>query len=337
MEKGRKKKGAAMPRLFAGALLLALWAGMLCAANAQATQPAGCAAFPEIRIAQQNLSAYAGRLASANITVVGTQPGSCGLQVYGVDFTNGYDGEQFVLAMKGSIGRNVFALEPGQSKEFTGLIGVPPGTLAGNYSLQVTAYPDADHWKQASAKLALQVRPEAGSDAYWRTGIQVGWNAIPYSTGTGVYGCPNITEAYRYSPYKGDYIQMERYGSLFVTAPFEPNAANEGFGGLFVFSSQRCTMESSVPPISSQGSAVSLRDGQMLSIPPAWSGQPSGDIAASCMEQPHAAQDKVELTRWDAATQTWVSPAASELLGNGQVWRIVPSFDCTLDLQKALD
>ncbi len=282
------------------------------------------------------MSAASGRIVSVQLEVRGTQDESCGPQTYGVDFTNGFDGSEFVLAVKGSLDRNIFTLQPGQAKTFEGLIGVPPGTLAKNYTIQVTSYPESDHWKQVSKNIQLEVKPQAGSDAYWKTDLTIGWNNIPNAPDLGVYGCPGVTTAYRYSAYKGDYITLNRYGALFVPAPFEPDMENERFGGLFVFSKESCTMESSVAAETFDKAGVSVRGGQLLSIPPAWHNAQVSSIAAACKGQSHSGSDTTEIKLWSADRQKWLSPAQSEKLQNGEVWRLVSNFDCTLDLGKAL-
>lgn len=337
MEKDKgKKRAAAYAVALAAALFLLLGIGIAYAASLGPTASANCKVLPKLALSTNQSTAAAGRLVSVQISVTGVQPQSCGSQTYGVDFTNGYDGKEFVLAIKGSQDRNLFTLAPGQEKTFDGLIGAPPGTAAKNYTIQVTAYREDDHWAQVSKPLALEVKPEYGSDTSWSTDLTIGWNNIPYALGTGVYGCPGINTAYRYSPYKGDYIVLNRYGALFEPAPFEPNMENEKFGGLFVFSKERCAMESKVPAEAFNSAAVSLRDGQLLSIPSAWHNAAFSKLFAACKSQIHSPSDRLEAKIWDADSQTWKTPAASGLMKNGQAVRLVANYDCTLDLGKPL-
>jgi len=328
-------KGSALAVLaLASALLLMLGVGL--AHAIQAGSAGSCDVFPELGLERNTVLSEPGRVATVKINVKGMQDIACGSQTYGVDFTNGYDGQEFALAVKGSQERNLFYLKPGETNMFEGLIGIPPGTSPGNYTLQIVAYPETDHWKQKSEKVSLQVRQTDASDAYWGTQLQIGWNLIPNVEGLGIYGCPEINTGYRYSAYKGDYITLNRYGAVFSVAPFEQDVENEKFGGLFVFSTQRCTMESRVPAYLLGNSQVSLRDGQLLSIPPAWQGAADEQLVNACMKQSKNPSDKVEMTIWDNDRQKWMSPAAGKQLNNGEVWRALANFDCTLNLDGKL-
>ena len=326
-----EKKGNIMFAAFFAALLVVSLASAAGAAATAQAQP-GCAAFPGLSLGNEKITVFAGRLASVPITITGAQDASCGSVQYGVDFTNGYDGKQFVLAINGLQERNLLTLASGKEKTFEGLIGVPPGTEQGNYTIQVTAYLEADHWKQVSKTIQVQVKPAAGSDTTWATNLTIGWNLVPYAEGIGVYGCDNITTGYRYSPTNGEYVQMDRFGALFKPAPFEPNVENERFGGMFVFSTTRCAMESRVPPETLANAKVSLFGGQLISITPAWHGKEASAIAQECASQTGTQASSVQLRKWDAKNQEWVTPAQSAILSNGEVWKILPKGDCELEL-----
>ncbi|MFA6214866.1 MAG: hypothetical protein WC717_06360 [Candidatus Micrarchaeia archaeon] len=324
--------------MMAFASVLVLLVGMLFAASGasgSAGEAAGaCAVFPSLSLGEEKVSVAAGRVAIVSVAVSGAQPGGCGAQQYGVDFTNGYDGKEFVLALNGMQERNLFFLLPGKGQSFEGLIGVPPGTPAGNYTVQVTAYAESDHWKQVSKTLQVEVKPLVGSDAYWKTNLQVGWNLVPYAQGMGIYGCDAIITGYRYSPFRGDYIQMDRFGPLFTPAPFEPSVEDEKFGAMFVFSRERCAMESRLPSEALSSPVVSITGGQLLSIPPAWHGQQAGAIAEACAKQSGASASQVQIRQWDASRQEWAVPSQGDALSNGGVLRIVPSGSCSLDLSQ---
>ncbi|MCX6771765.1 MAG: hypothetical protein NTX79_06950 [Candidatus Micrarchaeota archaeon] len=331
MGKGNKKMEKAGKIAFAMVLAL-LMVSLASAAGAAAQVQIGCSVFPSLSLGDEKITVIAGRLAALPITVSGAQASSCGAQQYGVDFTNGYDGKQFVLALSGLQERNLFQLASGKEKTFEGLIGVPPGTEPGNYTVQVTAYLEADHWKQVSKTIRVEVKPAAGSDASWATNLNIGWNLVPYAEGIGVYGCNEIITGYRYSPTSGEYVQMDRFGAQFSPAPFEPNVENERFGGMFVFSTKRCTMESRVPPETLANAKVSLFGGQLLSISPAWNNKEAGAIAQECASQSGTQASQVQLRKWDAAKQEWITPAQSDLLSNGEVWKILPKGECELGL-----
>lgn len=312
------------------AALLAI--SLASAASAQGQAQPGCGTVPSLGLGSEKITVVAGRLAVVPITITGAQGASCGSVQYGVDFTNGYDGKQFVLAINGLQERNLLTLAPGASKPFEGIIGVPPGIEQGNYTIQVTAYLESDHWKQVSKTLQVQVKPAAGSDTAWKSGLDIGWNLIPYVQGTGVYGCDGIITGYRYSPTTGEYVVMDRFGARFSPAPFEPNVPDERFGGMFVFSTSRCTMESRVPQEALENAKVSLFGGQLLSITPAWHGKEAGEIAKECASQSGTQASQVQLRKWDAARQEWVEPAQTSMLSNGEVWKILPIGECELEL-----
>ena len=324
-----KKGNIALAVVFAALLVVSL--ASAAGAAAQMAQPS-CSVFPSLSLGDDKITVIAGRLSAMPISVTGAQGSSCGAQQYGVDFTNGYDGKEFVLAINGMQERNLFQLASGNEKTFEGLIGVPPGTPAGNYTVQITAYLESDHWKQVSKTIEVEVKPAAGSDTGWTTALDIGWNLVPYADGVGVYGCDDIMTGYRYSPTTGEYIQMDRFGALFKPAPFEPNVPDERFGGMFVFSAKRCTMESRVPPETLAGANVSLFGGQLLSITPAWQGKEAGAIAQECARQSGTQPSQVQMKRWDAAKQEWITPAQSTILSNGEVWKILPNGACELSL-----
>ena len=310
------------------AVSLASAAGSAAASQAQA----GCSVFPGLSLGDEKITVIAGRISTVPITITGAQGASCGSVQYGVDFTNGYDGKQFVLALSGLQERNLFSLASGKEKTFDGLIGVPPGTQPGNFTIQVTAYLESDHWKQVSKTIAVEVKPAAGSDTRWASSLNIGWNLVPYAEGIGVYGCDEIITGYRYSPTTGEYVQMDRFGALFKPAPFEPNVKNERFGGVFVFSTSRCAMESRVPSETLANAKVSLFGGQLLSIPPAWHNKEAGAIAQACAKQTGTLATQVQLRKWDSAKQEWITPAQSATLSNGEVWKILPKGACDLEL-----
>jgi len=326
-----EKKGNIMFAAFFAALLVVSLASAAAAASQMQTQP-GCAVFPGLSLGDEKITVIAGRLAVVPITITGAQDASCGSVQYGVDFTNGYDGKQFVLALNGLQERNLLQLASGKEKTFEGLIGVPPSIEPGNYTIQVTAYLEADHWKQVSKTIQVQVKPAAGSDTAWKTNINIGWNLIPYAEGIGAYGCDDIITGYRYSPTTGEYVQMDRFGALFKPAPFEPSVENERFGGMFVFSTSRCAMESRVPQETLENAKVSLFGGQLLSITPAWHGKEAGAIAKECASQSGTQASQVQMRKWDAKNQEWVTPAQSAILSNGEVWKILPAGACELEL-----
>jgi hypothetical protein len=325
-----KKGNVALAIVLLAALFAVSLASAAGAAAAQAQQ--GCLVFPGLSLGGDTITVIAGRLAVLPITITGAQDASCGSAQYGVDFTNGYDGKQFVLALSGLQERNLFMLASGKEKTFEGLVGVPPGTEPGNYTIQVTAYLEADHWKQVSKTIKVEVKPAAGSDTRWATALNVGWNLVPYADGIGVYGCDEIITGYRYSPTTGEYVQMDRFGARFSPAPFEPNLENERFGGLFVFSTARCGMESRVAPETLANAKVSLFGGQLLSITPAWHGKEAGEIAQQCAKQTGTLSSQVQMRKWDAKNQVWITPAQSTLLSNGEVWKILPAGACELEL-----
>lgn len=330
----KKTRLAAIGLAIAG-LLLALGAGMAHAAQGSGAI-AGCSSFPQLDVEKSALVSEPGRVATVRITVEGTQDAACGEQLYGLDFTNAYDGKEFALAIKGSQERNLFYLKPGQNKTFEGLVGIPPGTPARNYTLQVTAYPDSDHWKQESRTISLRVGQQDDSDAHWSTQLEVGWNLMPNAQDLGVYGCPGVNTGYRYSAYKGDYITLNRYGAVFSVAPFEPEIENERYGSLFVFSRERCTMESRVPAYLLKEAKVSLRDGQLLSVPPAWNGATVEALATACMQDSRNPADSVKMELWDASSQRWAEPSAGRKLKNGEAIKVLANFDCLLDLERGL-
>ena len=325
-----EKIGKILLVAFLAALLVASIASAA-SAVAQVAQPS-CSVFPGLSLGNDKVTVIAGRLATVPISVTGAQAASCGAQQYGVDFTNGYDGKQFLLALNGMQERNLFSLSPGSGKAFDGLIGVPPGTPAGNYTVQITAYLESDHWKQVSKTISVEVKPAAGSDARWATSLNIGWNLIPYAEGVGVYGCDGIQTGYRYSPAAGEYIQMDRFGARFSPSPFEPHVENERFGGMFVFSTSRCAMESRVAPETLADANISLFGGQLLSITPALQGMEAGAIAQECARQSGTPPSQVQMKKWDAAKQEWVTPAQSTILSNGEVWKILPTGACEISL-----
>ncbi len=332
MEKGKLRGISALGYGLLVFLAIALCAGLLFAVQSGST--ASCSTLPKLELGKSSVASSPGTISTVELSVTGTQDASCGAQLYGVDFTNGYDGSMFVFAIKGVQDRNVFSLQPGQTKTFVGFIGVPPSTPAGNYSIQATAYREDDHWKQASKAIGVTLVRESDSDAYWKTGIGIGWNLVPNIEGIGVYGCPGINTAYRYSSYKGDYITLNRYGPVFVPAPFEADMPNEQFGGLFVFSTQKCTLESRVPMASYGNAEVSLLEGQLLSVPPAWHGAPLSSLKSACASQSANGSGTLDAKLWDAPRQQWVAAPANHTLVNGEVLRLVPNFDCSLNLQN---
>ena len=189
----KKGKNILLAAFFAALLVVSLAS----AAGAAAQVQSGCAVFPGLSLGDDKITVIAGRISTVPITITGPQGASCGSVQYGVDFTNGYDGKHFVLALNGLQERNLFELGAGKEKTFEGLIGVPPGTEPGNYTIQVTAYLEADHWKQVSKTISVEVKPAAGSDTVWATNLNIGWNLVPYAEGIGVYGCDDIITGYR--------------------------------------------------------------------------------------------------------------------------------------------
>jgi hypothetical protein len=199
----------------------------------------------------------------------------------------------------------------------------------------LTAYLEADHWKQSSRSIVVEVKPEAGNDAYWENGLEIGWNTVPYAKGVAYFGCDGIITGYRYSPSRGDYIVMDRYGPLFSPAPFEQDIENERFGAMFVFSKKRCTLFGRVPSEALAGSEVSLLGGQLLSVPPAWHGQKVSDIVRECRKQTKAIA-QVSVGEWDAKSQKWRELLPEREISNGDALRIDPGSACSLDLGREI-
>ena len=329
MEKERKK-GIALPLVLAAMALLALLsAGMLYAATASGSASADCSIAPELRLEKESITTAEGRVATVKMFVKGIQPVSCGSQVYGVDFTNGYDGKEFSLGLQGISGRNTFALSSGETHEFVGVLSPIPSTTAGDYTLQITAYNDEDHWKQVSQNIAVEVKPHSDADTYWKTPLEIGWNLIPYEAGSAAYGCDAITEAYRYSPSKKDYVEMKRFGPVFQQSDGKDTPPNERFSALFVFSRERCAIESRVAADKFLDAQVQLLGGQLLSVPPAWHGAAAESITSLCEKQ---GAGKVEMKKWNADSQRWENVAGADELKNGETLKAKPAKQCVLDL-----
>ncbi|VVB98809.1 Uncharacterised protein [uncultured archaeon] len=297
--------------------------------SANTSEPAGCASIPEITLAPASLSLPQGGVGTVKLQVRATQPVSCGRQLYGVDFTTAYDAGLFSLGISGVNGTNKFYLWPGEAREFDGLVGASEAIYSGNFTLQATAYNDADHWKQASKTFKVQVSPGNAGAAYWKTNLAVGWNAIPYMQGAGVYGCPEITEAYSYLPGQKEYVRLQRYGPIFALSPTGSYAVPERLGGLFVFSKGRCAMESRLEATEFSGAPIQLYNGQLLSVPLPWNGTALSSISNACALQ--SAYNKAEASRWDADRQVWVVLSHSDKLESGTAYRISSSDVCTLD------
>jgi hypothetical protein len=335
------EKRKSLGNLAAFALALALMLSLAAASGAaqfaapgaivQHSQATNCFNAPEISVSEPSISLLPGRLSEVKITVRGTQPQVCGVQTYGVDFTNAYDAENFELAIFGKQERNTFPLAPGETREFVGLVGAKIGAQAGNRTIQVTGYLEMDHWKQSSKNIAVKVGAQADSDAVWRTPLKIGWNLVPYVDGSGLFGCPNITQGYRYFPSKQDYVVMGRFGALFSPMPNEKAIPGGELGGIFVFSTLRCTMESRHPP-QSFGTSVPLQGGQLLSMTPAWHGKKASDIISECQSQSGGANASVEIGAWDAQSQEWRTLMGSEIIKNGEVLRIKSGTNCTLGM-----
>ena len=324
MEKGMKKGFA----LAAVALLALLIAGIAFAASQPALLP-GCSIAPAFRLEKDNMTVVSGRAATIKMYLTGAQPSYCGSQVYGVDFTNGYDGGMFSLGLEGITGVNTVALTNGETHEFVGELSPLPSTPAGDYSIQVTAYLDSDHWKQESKNVAVTVKQQPDSDTYWKSSLDIGWNLIPYEEGSTAYGCDNITDAYRYSPSANDYVEMKRFGPVIEQADGQMVPGNERFSGLFVFSRERCTMETRVPADAFLDAQVAMKGGQLLSVPPSWQGATAISITELCGKQ---GSGNTAVSRWDAAEQKWLNVPDGEPLANGEVLKIKPAKQCVLDL-----
>ena len=327
MEKEKKKETAGM--VVAGAILLLLYSGILYAAAASSGASADCTLAPELRLEKDSIITAEGRIATVKMYVKGAQPVSCGSQVYGVDFTNGYDGKEFSLGLQGISGRNTFALSSGETHEFVGVLSPIPSTTAGDYTLQITAYNDEDHWKQVSQNIAVEVKPHSDADTYWKTPLEIGWNLIPYEAGSAAYGCDAITEAYRYSPSKKDYVEMKRFGPVFQQSDGKDTPPNERFSALFVFSRERCAIESRVAADKFLDAQVQLLGGQLLSVPPAWHGAAAESITSLCEKQ---GAGKVEMKKWNADSQRWENVAGADELKNGETLKAKPAKQCVLDL-----
>lgn len=332
MEKERKKGTGGL--VAAGAILLLLCSGILYAATLQSSSAsADCSIAPELRLEKDSIVTAEGRVATVKMFVKGIQPAGCGSQVYGVDFTNGFDGKEFSLGLQGISGVNTFALSSGETHEFVGVLSPLPSTAAGDYTLQVTAYNDEDHWKQVSRNIAVEVKPRSDADTYWKTELQIGWNLIPYEAGSAAYGCDAITGAYRYSPSRKDYVEMKRFGPVFQQADGKATPANERFSALFVFSRERCAMESRVAADKFLEAQVQLLGGQLLSVSPEWHGAFVSDIAGLCDRQ---GAGKTEFKRWNSGTQRWVDALPGDELKNGQTLKIKPAKQCVLGLGEGV-
>ncbi len=328
-----------LPLLAALGLLLvaafAFSAGVTSLAGSDANTAAKCTVTPQLFIEQENVPISIGSAKTITITVTAMHDVACGPETYGVDFTNAYAGDAFNLAIMGKQERNLFTLGAGQSRTFGGVIGIPPYTLPGNYTVQVTAYSEDDHWKQVSRNIKIEAKP-INNYTYWKTDLTIGWNNVPYVEGISLYGCPNITSAYRFSPSKNDYITMNRYGPLLVPARNETVLKNEQFGGLFVFSRERCTVESIVPNERFSEEKLALSGSQLLTIPPAWNNEPTKILGEACTANSNVTAT-VEMKYWNAGSQKWTSASSVDILKTGQVWQITSSAKCTLDLGQPLE
>lgn len=319
MEKTGQKTEA--PRALLGAMLaLAALAGMLWAAGAPSAPEtrAECITIPQIEILTPLVDSSVGRVRYVDVKVSATHPPSCAKQEYGVDFTDAYSARYFVLGMEKSNTRFLFNLSSGESRVFRGVVGIPLNAPLGEHRLQMTAYSPADIWKQVSANVSVQVRPFAGSDLLWRTNLTLGWNIIPSMEGAAFLGCEDIRTAYRYSPTKGDYIELERYGAQFVPKAGEPDVPDERGGGLAMFVRKRCTISTVADSGRLDGQQLNLTSNRerSLTVPYPWYGKTKSQmLAAYC---PKADADAIAFNYWDAARQRW-EPANERPLFAGQV------------------
>ncbi|MFA5106563.1 MAG: hypothetical protein WC506_06420 [Candidatus Micrarchaeia archaeon] len=303
--------------------------------------PAGkssdCSVAPGLSVTPLYLPSYqgfeseSGRVHSVEIQVAGRQEESCGNQTYGVDFTNAYAGKDFSLAIDGKQERNLFTLAPGEIKQFKGWIGVTPGTAAGNYTVQVTAYSEADHWNQVSQDINVSVNPSIDySDTYWSVPLGIGWYNIPYVYGTGVFGCDNITEAYGYLASHGEYVKLERYGPVFMP----PAGLDDSPLSLFVFSRGSCVMYGNVPASTWNSLVSPVKGGQLVPVPPAWDGAQVGSMSKACLPGQGV---ELSIKKWDGNSQTWLLPSADSRMSVGEVYQVYSSQLCNLDLSRPLD
>ncbi len=334
MKKNRKR----IPALGIMALAIAVLLMSVAAATgtSDATPPsAACILTPQFGIADANISADGGGVAHLRVVIGARQAPECGPMQYGVDFTNAYDAHKFYLGVQGAKDkRNLVTLAPGELKMFDLYVGVVPGTKADAYKLQVTAYSEADHWKQESKPVQVTVLPARADETYWATPLSVGWNTIPYAEGVGVFGCPAITEGYVYSPSMDDFVRMVREGATFAPMGTEALPAGEKNGGLFVFSKQRCAMQSLVPPEIFERVPMAQEKEQLLTASPAWAGLNSTQLAQKyCPEMPDAlkgAYNPMPISVWNALEQRW-EKLGDKPIGNGQVLRLHErTFACAL-------
>lgn len=259
-----------------------------------------CSTLPTLELSTSAIQLQSGKVAQVNATITATHGASCGTQIYGVDFTNGFDGNRFYLWLDGENERNLFTLQGGESRTFAAKIGIPPGVPEGNYTVQLTAYSEADHWKQESKKVSVEAWRAAASDAFIATNLEVGWNALPYANGIPIFGCENITYAYRYSPSLGEYVRMERFAAEFSA---DESLEDEGaLSALFVFSKQKCTMRSYVSPQMLDSLPISIGKGALVSVLPKWDGKAVEEVAMQIC--PNGAS----ISKWDATLQKWVNP-----------------------------
>ncbi len=318
-------------------VLAALWAG---AAAATGTDGAGgpgeaCILTPQFQVLKQNIRSPSGRTVEIEVAVGGRQAPECGPVQYGVDFTNAYDAPTFYLGVSGAGERqNLFMLEPGQVRIFKMYAGIVPGTAMGNYTLQMTAYSEADHWKQTSQNVSIQVEAMEAGDTYWATQLYVGWNTVPFADGVGVFGCPAISEGYVYSPSREDYVRMVREGATFAPADGAVLPAGEKNSGLFVFSKQRCAIQSLVPPEIFERTAVPQEKEHLLTASPVWTGLNSTQLAAEyCPGMPPALEgspNPLPISLWNAFEQRW-ERLGNRTIQNGQVLRLHErTFACSL-------
>ncbi|MFH1095637.1 MAG: hypothetical protein V1728_05465 [Candidatus Micrarchaeota archaeon] len=322
--------------LVALTLAVLLMSAAAATGTGDATGPGGaCILTPQFEIADANVSARAGEVGHLRVVIGGRQAAECGPMQFGVDFTNAYDASKFYLGVQGAKDkRNLVTLAPGELKMFDLYAGVVPGTAAGSYKLQVTAYSEADHWKQTSKPVSLTVLPAKADETYWATPLSVGWNTIPYAEGVSVFGCPAITEGYAYSPSLGDFVRMVREGATFSPMGTDAMPAGEKNGGLFVFSKKRCVMQSLVPPEIFQRAPVAQEKEQLLTVSPDWTDLNATQLAKKyCPQIPDAlvrGYNPMPISVWNAVEQRWEKLGAN-LIQNGQVLRLHErTFACAL-------
>ncbi len=153
------------------------WAELI-AYTGEVANEQDCKAYPVLSLNNNEISTSAGKLAEVTASVSGKQGILCGPQNYGLDFTTGYDAGNFVLSAGYPKAGYVFTLWPDETKIFTNVIGAPSTTAAGNYTVQLTAYLDSNHWMQSSKNLKVAVVSSSALQEPAPILLKSGWNMV---------------------------------------------------------------------------------------------------------------------------------------------------------------